>query len=226
MYLKEILGGCIILRIILLGAPGVGKGTQAKLIAKNFDICHISTGEMFRVEIAKGSELGKISKSYMDKGQLVPDEITIQIIKEKLKRPACSNGFLLDGFPRTTAQAEALDKLLNVDNKTLDKVVLINVKDEIILERIIGRRTCKQCGANYHIKFSPSKLEGKCDSCGGDLIQRQDDNEQVVVERLKQYNSLTEPLIEYYNKKNILSSIDGTKTVNEVFEDICAVVNS
>jgi adenylate kinase len=214
------------MRIILLGAPGVGKGTQARLIAKKFNVCHISTGEMFRAEIAKGTDLGNLSKQYMDKGALVPDEITIQIIKEKLKCSECSNGFLLDGFPRTTAQAEALDKLLSDGNKNIDKVVLINVKDEIILERIIGRRTCKQCGANYHIKFNPSKLKEKCESCGGDLIQRQDDNEKIVTERLNQYNNLTEPLIAYYTNKNMLSSVNGTLTVDEVFDAISSIVAS
>lgn len=214
------------MRIILLGAPGVGKGTQAKLIAKQFNVCHISTGEMFRAEIAKGSNLGRISKEYMDKGDLVPDEITTQIIGERLKCDDCSNGFLLDGFPRTTAQAEALDKLLNDENKALDKVVLINVKDYIILERIIGRRTCKQCGTNYHIKFNPSKLKEKCESCGGDLTQREDDKEEVVTERLVQYNKLTQPLIAYYDNKNILSSVDGTLTVDEVFHEISSLLIS
>ncbi|SMC28684.1 Adenylate kinase [Clostridium acidisoli DSM 12555] len=205
------------MKIVLLGPPGAGKGTQAKQISNDYNIPHISTGDMFRKNISEKTELGIKAKGYMDKGLLVPDELTIDIVKDRLSNEDCKNGFLLDGFPRTVKQAEALDSFLT---EPIDTALLIEVPRDNILERMTGRRVCPKCGASYHIKFNPSKIEMKCDVCGSELIQRKDDSVETVAERLDVYYKQTEPLVEYYKSKNVLCTVDGTKDINIVFEDI------
>lgn len=214
------------MNIILLGPPGAGKGTQAKLISEKYSIPHISTGDIFRKNISEKTPLGVKAKSYMDKGQLVPDELTIDLVKDRLQQEDCKNGFLLDGFPRTAAQAEALDKFLYEDNQSINSALLIDVPQEYILERMTGRRVCNSCGASYHIKFNPSKVEKKCDVCGSQLIQRKDDSEETVKERLDVYSKQTQPLIQYYSDKEVLSTIDGTREIKEVFENISDILGS
>ncbi len=213
------------MNLILLGGPGAGKGTQAKLIVEKYKIPQISTGDMLREAVKQGTELGKKAKEYMDKGELVPDEIVIGIVKERLKQPDCDRGFILDGFPRTIAQAEALDKILDEIGKKIDAVINIQVPEEEIVKRIVNRRTCKNCGAIYHLIYSPPKEPNKCDKCGGELYQRDDDKEETVRERLRVYREQTEPLIEYYQKKGILYNVDGTKDINGVFEEIKSILD-
>jgi adenylate kinase len=212
------------LRIVLLGPPGAGKGTQAKSICNRFSIPHISTGDIFRKHISEMTPLGIEAKKNIDKGQLVPDHITIQLVKERLKQDDCMNGYLLDGFPRTVAQAEALDELLNENNDRLTTALLIDVPKDFIINRMSGRRVCLSCGASYHIKFNPPTIEGKCDVCGGNIIQRKDDEEDTVRNRLKIYDEQTQPLINYYKTKNLLSVVDGTKAINDVFKNICDIL--
>lgn len=212
------------MNIIMLGPPGAGKGTQAQMLAEKYGIPQISTGDILRAAVAEGTELGKKAKEYMDKGQLVPDEVVIGIVKERLSKPDCEKGFILDGFPRTVAQAEALDGILKEMGKKIDYVINIVVPDEEILKRLTGRRTCKVCGAMYHIIYNPPKVEGKCDKCGGDLYQRDDDKEETIKNRLSVYHSQTAPLIDYYRKKGVLIDIDGTKDIKTIFQDICAVL--
>lgn len=214
------------MKIILLGPPGAGKGTQAKLISEKFSIPHISTGDIFRKNISEKTPLGIEAKTYMDNGKLVPDEVTIGIVKDRLMEDDCKNGFLLDGFPRTVKQAEALDSFLNDNEQKIDTALLIDVPKEFILERMTGRRVCSKCGASYHIKFNPSKIEGKCDACDGDLIQRKDDTEATVKERLDVYDRQTQPLIQYYKDQNILSSVEGTEEITKVFDKICNVLGA
>lgn len=213
------------MNLILLGGPGAGKGTQAKLIVEKYKIPQISTGDMLREAVKQGTELGKKAKEYMDKGELVSDEIVIGIVKERLKQPDCDRGFILDGFPRTIAQAEALDKILDEIGKKIDAVINIQVPEEEIVKRIVNRRTCKNCGAIYHLIYSPPKEPNKCDKCGGELYQRDDDKEETVRERLRVYREQTEPLIEYYQKKGILYNVDGTKDINGVFEEIKSILD-
>ncbi|MCD6492744.1 MAG: adenylate kinase [Archaeoglobaceae archaeon] len=213
------------MNLILLGGPGAGKGTQAKLIVEKYKIPQISTGDMLREAVKQGTELGKKAKEYMDKGELVPDEIVIGIVKERLKQSDCDRGFILDGFPRTIAQAEALDKILDEIGKKIDAVINIQVPEEEIVKRIVNRRTCKNCGAIYHLIYSPPKEPNKCDKCGGELYQRDDDKEETVRERLRVYREQTEPLIEYYQKKGILYNVDGTKDINGVFEEIKSILD-
>ncbi len=213
------------MNIILLGPPGAGKGTQAKMISEKYGIPQIATGDILREAVAKGTELGKKAKEYMDRGELVPDEIVIGIVKERLKQPDCENGFILDGFPRTLAQAEALDKMLEELGKKLDAVINIDVPEEEIVKRIVNRRTCKNCGAVYHLIFNPPKVEGKCDKCGGELYQRDDDKEETVRERLRVYRERTEPLIEYYKNKGLLYNVDGTKDIEGVFKQIDEILS-
>ncbi|WP_457756274.1 adenylate kinase [Thermodesulfatator indicus] len=208
------------MNIVFLGPPGAGKGTQAKMIAEKFGIPQISTGDMFREHLSKGTELGKKAKEYMDKGALVPDEIVLGMVEERLKQPDCEKGFILDGFPRTVPQAEALDKLLEKLGKKIDYAILIDVPDEELVKRLTGRRTCKKCGMMYHVMFKPPKEEGKCDMCGGELYQRADDNEETVRNRLKVYHEQTEPIIEYYEKKGVLHRIDGMGSIDEIFNRI------
>ncbi len=212
----------IFLRLVLLGPPGAGKGTQASAIISKYSIPHISTGDIFRANIKNGTELGKQVEAYMNKGLLVPDELVVSIVKDRLTEEDCKDGFLLDGFPRTVNQAEALDEELKKMNLKLDKVVNIQVGKEILIERAIGRRICKNCGATYHIKFNPPKEENICDKCGGKLHQRDDDKVETVEKRIEVYHEQTKPLIEYYDKKGLLLNVDGTKPVEEVFNEIIA----
>ena len=212
------------MRVILLGPPGAGKGTQAKLISEKFSIPHISTGDIFRANIKEKTPLGIEAKRYIDNGKLVPDEVTIGIVKDRLTKDDCDNGFLLDGFPRTVAQAEALDEFLKGINKDLDVALLIKVPEEFILERMTGRRVCTSCGASYHIRFNPPKIEGKCDICDNELIQRKDDTEATVKERLEVYSKQTYPLINYYKDNGIISEVNGTESIDEVFGNISNIL--
>jgi adenylate kinase len=211
------------MKLILLGPPGAGKGTQAVRLVAHFGIPQISTGDILRKAVKDGTDLGKLAKSYMDQGALVPDEVVIGIIRDRIVQSDCDKGYILDGFPRTMAQAEALDEMLKNLGTGVDHVVNIALDDEEIIKRLTGRRTCSQCGAGYHILFDPPKKEGVCDQCGGALIQRDDDKEETVRERLRVYREQTEPLIEYYQKKGILYNVDGTKDINGVFEEIKSI---
>ncbi len=212
-------------KIILLGPPGAGKGTQAKSISNKYSIPHISTGDIFRKNISENTPLGIEAKSYMDNGQLVPDEVTINMVKDKLQQEDCKQGYLLDGFPRTVSQAEALQDFLDSRNESLDTALLIEVPRDFILERMTGRRVCPSCGASYHIKFNPA-ANGKCELCGSDVVQRKDDTEETVKERLDVYEKQTQPLIDFYKDKNLLSTVDGTQAINKVFESICKVLGN
>lgn len=214
------------MKIVLLGPPGAGKGTQAKSISNRYSIPHISTGDIFRKNISENTPLGIEAKSYMDNGQLVPDEVTINMVKDRLQQDDCKNGYLLDGFPRTVDQAEALDNFLTEREESIDTALLIEVPKEFILERMTGRRVCPSCGASYHIKFNPPTNDGKCDLCGSDVIQRKDDTEETVKERLDVYENQTQPLIDFYKNKKQLSVVDGTQAINEVFESICKILGS
>lgn len=208
------------LRTILLGPPGAGKGTQAVKIVEKYHIPHISTGDIFRENIKNGTELGNRAKSYMDRGELVPDELVVEIATDRLTKDDCKDGFLLDGFPRTIFQAEKLDKFLEDRGEKLDKVINIDVEKSALVKRITGRRVCKQCGASYHIENIPPKKEGVCDICGGELIQRADDTEETVLNRIDVYNKQTRPLVEYYEKAGIIVNIDGDKDLDDVLADI------
>ncbi|MBU5315927.1 adenylate kinase [Clostridium bornimense] len=208
------------MNLVLLGPPGAGKGTQAKSIATEYGIPHISTGDIFRKNIAEETPLGKKAKEYIDQGLLVPDQLTIDIVKDRLSQDDCKKGFLLDGFPRTVFQAESLDKMLQEDDKKIDVALLIEVPREDILKRMTGRRVCGSCGASYHVVFNPTKVEGICDACGKEVIQRKDDKEDTVKERLTVYDNQTQPLISYYKECNKLSEVDGTQAIDKVFEDI------
>lgn len=212
------------MRLILLGPPGAGKGTQAASIVKEFDIPHISTGDIFRYNIKQGTDLGKKAKEYMDKGLLVPDEIVVAIVEDRLKKEDCKRGFLLDGFPRTEAQAEALDNALNNMSVDLDKVINIEVDKSILIERAVGRRICRECGATYHLRFNPSAAGDRCEKCNGELYQRDDDNEETVTKRIEVYLKETQPLIQYYKNKGKLVNIDGAQDIDKVFQDIVAVL--
>lgn len=208
------------MRLVLLGPPGVGKGTQASAIVGKYNIPHISTGDIFRSNIKEGTELGKEAKSYMDKGLLVPDELVVSIVQDRLTKEDCSEGFLLDGFPRTLDQADALDKELTKIGIKLNKVVNIEAEKDVLIERAIGRRICKSCGATYHIKFNPPKIDKVCDIDGGELLQRDDDIEETVATRIGVYNEQTQPLIDYYRKKGIILNVDGTRPIKDIFGEI------
>ena len=212
------------MKIILMGPPGAGKGTQAEKLVDLYQIPHISTGDMFRKAQKDGTELGLKAKSYMDQGQLVPDEVTVGIVKERLAENDCKDGFLLDGFPRTVQQADALDKILAELNMALDCVVNIEVDKAFLVDRLTGRRVCRACGATYHIANKAPKTEGVCDKCGGELYQRNDDTIETVSNRLDVYAAQTAPLIDYYKSKGIMSSIDGSKSMEEVLADIRAAL--
>lgn len=214
------------MRIVLLGPPGAGKGTQAKSISNRYSIPHISTGDIFRKNISENTPLGIEAKKYMDDGGLVPDDLTIDIVKDRLSEDSCIHGYLLDGFPRTVNQAEALEEFLVSQGNILNTALLIDVPRDFILDRMTGRRVCPACGASYHIKYNPPVVKGKCDVCGTDIIQRKDDTEATVRERLDIYDRQTQPLIDYYKSKNLLSIVDGTKAINEVFESICNILGS
>lgn len=208
------------MRLILLGPPGAGKGTQASGIVKKYNIPHISTGDIFRKNIKEGTELGIKAKEYMNKGLLVPDELVVAIVKDRLVQDDCKKGFLLDGFPRTVAQADALDIELKNLKYNLDKVINIEVSKDELIKRAVGRRICKECGGTYHLIFNPSKTEGVCDECGGELYQRKDDNEETVSKRIEEYLNKTQPLINYYEKQDKIVNIDGKQDIDKVYEDI------
>lgn len=212
------------MNIILMGLPGAGKGTQADSIVEKYEIPHISTGDMFRAAISEGTELGLKAKSYMDQGALVPDEVTIGIVRDRLNQPDCEKGFLLDGFPRTVAQAEALDALLaNMDRK-IEHVINIEVDPEELLKRLTGRRICKVCGTSYHLQFNPPKEENVCDKDGGELYQREDDNPETVKNRLDVNMTQTAPLLSYYGEKSVLADINGQQDIQDVFKDLDVIL--
>lgn len=212
------------MRLVLLGAPGAGKGTQAVILSEKYNIPHISTGDIFRSNIKNNTELGKKAKEYIDKGLLVPDELTIDIVKARINKPDCSDGFILDGFPRTIFQAQELDKILEGMGIELDCVLNIDVSDEKIIKRLSGRRVC-QCGKTYHILNNPPKKEGICDSCNGELFQREDDREETVIQRLETYHKQTEPLIEYYEKSGKLVTVEGRESIDDTTKEVLDALN-
>ncbi|MBQ9157146.1 MAG: adenylate kinase [Eubacterium sp.] len=208
------------MKIIMLGAPGAGKGTQAKMLSERYGIPHISTGDIFRANIKNNTELGKKAKSYMDAGALVPDELVVDLVVDRIKNADCMKGFILDGFPRTIPQAEALDYALNNQNEKIDYAINVDVPDENIIERMSGRRACVGCGATYHVVYNPTKAEGVCDQCGQELILRDDDKPETVKKRLDVYHEQTQPLIDHYEKKGALFTVDGTQDIQVVFDTI------
>ncbi|MBT9777145.1 adenylate kinase [Clostridium sp. MCC353] len=212
------------MKIIMLGAPGAGKGTQAKKIAEKYHIPHISTGDIFRANIKGGTELGMKAKAFMDQGQLVPDEITIGMLMDRIQEADCAGGYVLDGFPRTIPQAESLTDALKERGEAVDFAVNVDVPDENIVNRMSGRRACVSCGATYHIMYNPPKQEGICDVCGEKLVLRDDDKPETVQKRLSVYHDQTQPLIEYYNAAGVLANVDGTQDMEKVFQDIVAVL--
>lgn len=212
------------MKIIMLGAPGAGKGTQAKMIAEKCGIPHISTGDIFRANIKNGTELGAKAKEYMDKGLLVPDELVCDLVVDRIQQADCEKGYILDGFPRTIPQAEALEAALNAIEQKLDYAIDIDVPDENIINRMSGRRACVGCGATYHVVFNPTKVEGKCDVCGESLILRDDDKPETVKKRLDVYHTQTQPLIDFYLARKVLVEVDGTQSMDKVFEDIMKIL--
>jgi len=214
------------MRIILLGPPGAGKGTQAKDLVQKYGIPQISTGDILRKNLAEKTPLGLEAKKYMDKGELVPDSVVVGIVKERLKEADCSKGYILDGFPRTVPQAQALDAALSEMGTPLDRVLSIEVPDEELVQRLGGRRTCRSCQAGYHVKFKPSKSDGKCDACGGELYQRDDDQEEAIKNRLKVYQSSTAPLIDYYKGKGLLKGINGVGGMKEILDRMVKALES
>lgn len=214
------------MNIVLMGLPGAGKGTQAEKIVEKYGIPHISTGDMFRAAMKEETELGLKAKSFMDKGELVPDEVTIGIVRERLSKEDCHKGFLLDGFPRTVAQADALESILADLGKKIDYVINIQVDKEVLMERLTGRRICKNCGATYHLVFNPPSEEGVCDRCGGELYQREDDNAETVQNRLDVNIKQTQPLLDFYQDKGYLVNIDGQRDIKDVFSEIDDLIGS
>ncbi|MBC8571731.1 adenylate kinase [Jingyaoa shaoxingensis] len=212
------------MKIIMLGAPGAGKGTQAKKIAAKYGIPHISTGDIFRANIKEGTELGKKAKTYMDQGLLVPDELVVDLVVDRLQQDDCKKGYVLDGFPRTIPQAESLDAALAKVGDKMEYAIDVNVPDENIVNRMGGRRACVGCGATYHIVYNPTKVEGICDACGEKLILRDDDKPETVQKRLGVYHEQTQPLIDYYTKAGILKEVDGTVDMEEVFQNIVQIL--
>lgn len=214
------------MKIIMLGAPGAGKGTQAKTIAEKYHIPHISTGDIFRANIKNGTELGMKAKSYMDQGQLVPDDVTIGMLLDRISQEDCAEGYVLDGFPRTIPQAESLTKALEERGESMDYAINVDVPDQAIVTRMAGRRACLACGATYHIVYNAPKKENVCDVCGEGLVLRDDDKPETVQKRLTVYHDQTKPLIDYYGKAGILVTVDGTQDLNKVFEDIVSVLGA
>lgn len=212
------------MNIMLFGAPGAGKGTQAKFLIEKYGIPQISTGDILRAAIKEGTPMGLEAKKFMDEGKLVPDSTIIGIIRDRLSQEDCKKGFILDGFPRTLAQAEALEVLMKEMGIALDKVISLNVPDELIVGRVTGRKVCPACGASFHVEFNPPKVEGKCDYCGAELITRKDDNAETVTKRLGEYHSQTAPLFDFYKSRNLLVDIDGTKEVDVITQEIFAIL--
>ena len=208
------------MNIVLMGPPGAGKGTQADVMARNLFVPHISTGDIFRANIKAGTELGQLANQYISKGDLVPDEVTLAMIKDRLAEDDCAKGFILDGLPRTIGQADALEALLAEQGKQLDKVVNIDVPEELLIARLCGRRVCRNCSQTYHLENNPPTEAGRCDECGGELYQRADDSEETIKNRLEVYRAQSEPLIAYYEQKGLLLSINGNQTINNVLMDI------
>ena len=213
------------MKIIMLGAPGAGKGTQAKMIAEKYQIPHVSTGDIFRANIKNGTELGLEAKKYMDQGLLVPDELTVKILLDRVAQADCANGYVLDGFPRTIPQAQVLDEALNKLGESVDYAINVDVPDENIVRRKSGRRACLKCGATYHIEHIPLKKEGICDTCGSELVLREDDKPETVLNRLKVYHDQTQPLIDFYTAKGVLRSVDGTVDMKDVFKAITDILD-
>lgn len=212
------------MKIIMLGAPGAGKGTQAKMIADKYGVPHISTGDIFRANIKNGTELGMEAKKYMDQGLLVPDELTVKILLDRVAEEDCKEGYLLDGFPRTIPQAEVLDKALTELGDAIDYAINVDVPDENIVKRMSGRRACLSCGSTYHMEHIPPKKEGVCDKCGNELVLRDDDKPETVLNRLEVYHKQTQPLIQFYEEKGVLRTVDGTKPMKEVFDSIVEIL--
>lgn len=212
------------MKIVMLGAPGAGKGTQAEMLAEKYGIPHISTGDIFRMNIKNGTELGKEAKTYMDQGLLVPDELTVRILLDRVAKDDCKNGYLLDGFPRNIPQANVLEEALSKLGDKIDYAINVEVPDDNIIRRMSGRRACLACGATYHIEHVPPKKGGICDKCGEELVLRDDDRPETVGNRLQVYKDQTQPLIEFYEKKGVLHNVDGTKNMNEVFETIVTIL--
>jgi adenylate kinase len=212
------------MRLVLLGAPGAGKGTQAKKLIDKYGIPQISTGDILRQAVADGTPLGKEAKSFMDKGELVPDSVVLGMVKERLGQDDCKKGYILDGFPRNTAQAEALDGILNDMGMALTAAVSVDVPKDDLMKRLTGRRTCKECGQMYNIHFSPAQKEGVCDKCSAELYHRDDDKEETIKNRLDVYDAQTAPLVDYYSKKGILKSIQGTGSIDDIFDKMCAAI--
>jgi len=214
------------MRLVLLGAPGAGKGTQAKKLIEKYRIPQISTGDILRKAVADGTPLGKEAKVIMDKGELVPDKIVLGLVEERVKQNDCKNGYILDGFPRNTAQAEALDKMLNDLRMPLNSALSIDVPKDDLMKRLTGRRTCKSCQQMYNIYYSPAKKDGVCDKCGGELFQRGDDKEATIKRRLHVYDAQTAPLINYYKERGILKTVKGIGSIDEIFKNVCTILES
>jgi len=214
------------MKLVLLGAPGGGKGTQAKKLVDKYGIPQISTGDILRAAVAKGTTLGKEAKSYMDKGELVPDSVVIGLVKERIAQDDCKKGYILDGFPRNTAQAETLDKVLAEMGSPLDTALLVDVDKDVLMKRLTGRRTCKNCQQMYNAFFSPPKKEGVCDKCNGELFQRDDDKEETIKRRLDVYDAQTAPLINYYKERGILKTVKGIGSIDEIFKNVCTIFES
>ena len=212
------------MRIIMLGAPGAGKGTQAKRIAEKYNVPHISTGDIFRENIKNGTELGQKARAYMEAGALVPDELVLELIMDRFEKEDCANGYVLDGFPRTIPQAEALDAALEEKGQSIDNVIDVDVPDDHIIKRMAGRRTCAHCGAIFHLEHMPPRIEGKCDKCGGHLMMREDDQPETVLKRLETYHEQTQPLKDYYGAKGLVHSVDGTQDREDVFAEVVGIL--
>jgi adenylate kinase len=214
------------MKLILLGPPGAGKGTQAKMLTEEFTIPQISTGDILRAAVKEGTDMGRKAKEYMDAGGLVPDEVVVGIVRDRLQEADCDNGFILDGFPRTVAQADALQSSLQEMDKGLDRVISLDVDAEALVERLTGRRTCKECGRGYHVKFDPSRETGICDACGGGLFQRDDDQEETIRKRLQVYADQTSPLISYYREAGVLMELDGMQPISQVQEKMLSFLQA